>query len=697
MSSTLYPWTEPNKITDENIVPFLREIRMLYNPIEQARWNQSNIDSLFYAGEQKFINQYYSFTPSNSYFNFYFNLIQQPINMVTGYQRQHRKSITFVPVEGTSQEYADDQTKLEMYANSKKRRLEKFSTGCEYSAIQGMCLAQPYLDFRGDDPVNGELDLKIWPYNSFFLDPFFRETGDMSDCNFIWTQSYLTKNIAESYFPDKKNLIRNLPPQRNSEYSFYFLPENYNMARNNFYILSQFWYQSSRKKKFLYNRNDGVAYDYMDDNKNLSSALKMMGFFEVIEIEVPTWKLCVILNNEVMYHGLNPLKFDECPFVPIFWNYDPHIAQPNLRVRSLIRPLRDTQFLLNRRIILNHDISESSINTGFKRKENAVVNTDDLKYTGQGKDIIIKDDHEMTDVEKIIPNAVPASDMQLADQLADLVYKVSGVNQELMGMSPDSDTGIQEMLRQGAGLVTLQKYFDQWDVSLKNIGNLDMKIIQANWSASKISRILGKEAPVEYQTKIFPKYSILVEEGLNTTIQKQYAFVQAINLNKELGGIIPAQYILENSTLQNKNEIIKSIQEQQQQQQQVAQQQAMLVQAKLEAEIQNLQSKSVADVAMARERTARSESDLGLYEERLSEISSNRSQALKNKADAIKTLLEANALFGERNVDNQQDEVEGLERKQVAVEDREKMDAESTFERNFQKNQISPQDVQKFM
>src|SRR5690606_12475320 len=96
-----------------------------------------------------------------------------------------------------------------------------------------------------------------------------------------------------------------------------------------------------------------------------------------------------------------------CPFIPVFWNYDPHITQPDLRVRSLVRCMRDVQFLMNRRIILNHDISESSVNTGHIYKEDAVANPEVLKKSGQGHDIIIKTGYEVTDVQKIIPNAVP--------------------------------------------------------------------------------------------------------------------------------------------------------------------------------------------------------------------------------------------------------------------------------------------------
>jgi hypothetical protein len=670
------PWdtdTEPNS---SNIKTWLDNLYGKFEPLEQARWNQSNIDTLFYAGEQRFINSYFNFNPSYNAQTFHFNILQQPINMVTGYQRQHRKSINYTPVEGSHQQSADDLTTIMMYANNYRGILEKFSRGCENSAVAGLNLIQPYLDFT-DDPINGTLDLKIWPYNSFMIDPYFREP-DMSDANFIWCQQYVSKVEAINHFPDQKDLIQSMSGFGNRYGKFYFLPENYNLARNDLLVLSYVWYKSKRKKKLLYNHNDGISYEFTEEDKYIDELVKNTGFMEIIETEVPTWKLAVVLNENLMYLNFNPLKFDECPMIPLYWNYDPHMSQYDLRDRSLGRSLRDTQFLFNRRVILNHDISESSINSGYMRKENAVANEEVLRYAGQGKDIIIKDGYEMTDVQKIIPNAVPPSDLQLADQLADLVFRVSGVNQELMGMAPDSNTGIQEMLRQGAGLVTLQKYFDQWDVSLKLLGKLEMRIIQNMWSPAKISRILGHEPTPEFMNKTFSKYDVLVSEGLNTTIQQQQQFVNIMQLNEALGGMIPKKFILENAVIHGKDKIIEAVEQAEQAQSQMQQQMMMIEANKVEAEMQLLAAKSANEIAMARERHGRGEANIGLFEERLSEITQNRSMALKNKVDALEKLLGLIHMYGQPDVGDKAEQLHGENFLQKDEEDRERIDAKRT-------------------
>lgn len=674
------PWDTDTEPSESNIKTWMDNLYGKFEPIEQARWNQSNIDTLFFAGEQRFINSYFNFYPQYNYQTFHFNLLQQPVNMVTGYQRQHRKSINYTPLEGTKQEFADDLTKVITYANNYRGILEKFSRACEQSTVTGLCLLQPYLDYT-DDPVNGTLDVKVWEYNSFMIDPYFREP-DMSDCNFVWTQQYISKIEAINRFPDKADLIHTMSGYGNRYGKFYFLPENYNLARNDLLVLSHVWYKSKRKKKMLYNRRDGITYDYFDNDQMMNELVDRTGMFEIIEVEVPTWKLAVVINEYMMYLNYNPMGFDECPFVPVFWNYDPQISQYDLRVRSLVRSMRDSQFLLNRRIILNHDISESSINSGWILKENSIVNEDDLKYSGQGKNIYVKEGYEISDVQKIIPNAVPPSDMQLADQLADFIYRTSGVNQELLGMSQDSNSGIEAMLRQGAGLVTLQKYFDQWDVALKLLGRLEQKIVQNKWSPAKIARILGKEPNYEFLTKAFSRYDVLVSEGLNTTIQQQQQFKQLLDLNQLLGGIIPPKFILQNATIQGKNEIIQAVDEQRALAIQIEQEEKMLKQTLLEAQLQKLAAESANNIAMARERHGRAESNIGLFEERLSMITKNRSMALKEKIEALEKLINLVSQHGEFDAQQKAFELAQLNMQQVAEEDREKVDAKISSSSN---------------
>jgi hypothetical protein len=672
MPSSQFLWPEePNA---NNIINILQNIYTRFQSVEEVRWNESNIDVRFWAGDQDYIYQYFTFAPNYNFKNFYFNIIRQPICMITGYQRQHRKSISVIPMEMASQHTADQFNKLLSFSFAKRHILETFSDAIEQSITSGFVLIQPYLDFR-DDPINGVLDLKIWEYNSFMIDPYARK-ADLSDCNWIWLEKFLSKKEAIAQFPEHAELIGSMGGYSNRDGQFYFLPENYNIARNDLLVLSYYWYRSHRLQKRLYNRKTGEITDWKDSKEAIKEYLKVFPDLEEIEVEVPTWNVAVVLNKSTLYIGENPLGFDECPFIPVFWDYEPWQAQYNLRVRSLVRYLRDAQFLFNRRIILNHDISESSINSGWMYRENSIVNEENIQYAGQGKHVIVKEGQgPLNDtIQKIIPNAVPPSDMQLADQMQALINPLSLVTPELMGAATEQGlAGITEMLRQGAGLVTLQKYFDQWDRALKLMAIIDVKLIQ-RWTPFKVSRIIKENPTQEFYDKNFSQYDVLPEESLNTTTQKQNQFIQLLQL-REMGIPVPTTFLLKNSTLQGKDELVESIQREEQQQAALQQEKASLDLAVLEGQLQNLQASTAEKLAFARERAGRTQSNLGLEAERFSELSKNHAIAAKEKVSAIKEFLETVKLYGEIETMHAEQEIDKMEGKDENTEKVEKATA----------------------
>jgi len=599
--------------------------------------------------------------------------------MVTGYQRQHRKNIVYIPTEGADSQTTDQYTSLITHVTNSEGINEQFSKACELAAISGMVLLQPYLDFTGDDPAQGTLRAKVWEYNSFLVDPYFREP-DMSDAQFVWCQEYISKKTAEERFPDQKDKIVPMAgtPQRYG--SFYFLPENYNMARNDLLVLSYVWYKWNRKKKRLYSEKRNQFFDFAGGQEQLDQILYAIDDLQVVEVDVAVWKQAVILNDQLMWQGENPLGFDCCPFVPIFWNYDPHINYYDLRCRSLVKTMRDPQFLLNRRIIINHDISEATINAGWKRKSGAVANEDNLKKSGQGWDIVINEGYEMGDCEKIIPSAVPASDMELANQMADLVFSVSGVNMESWtGDDTKQLSGLTLMLKQGANLLVLQKYFDQWDYSLKLLGGLLLQIVLNNWNAAKVGLMIGEEPSPYFYSRIFAKYKVLVEEGVNTPTQRSMHAQQLLEINQIYGReVFPPSMVIKDMNLFGRNEVVQFLQQQEQQASAMQEHSMQLQQAVEDAKLKEIYAKAANNLAMARERHGRAEADIGLFEERLSEITHNRAMATKAKMEAVKTLIESVGLIGEQEARQKLMEVEGFDARQASEEDVEKVDAKRT-------------------
>lgn len=650
-------------------------------PIEQSRWNQSNIDTLFYAGSQSFVNRYFNYSqPTGSYNNYYFNLVQQPVNMITGYQRQHRKAFNYIPSEGADSQTTDQYTRLMTHVANTEGIHETFSRACEQAAITGLVLLQPYLDYTGTDPAQGQMKVKLWEYNSFLVDPYFR-SPDMSDAQFVWCQEYISKQEAENRFPDKIKKVTPMTgaPQRYG--SFYFLPENYNMARNDLMVLSYVWYKWKKKKKRLYSRSRNQFFDFAGGDNQLEQILYAIPDMEEATVEVPCWKLAVVLNDQLMFQGDNPLGFDsECPFIPVFWNYEPHINQYDLRCRGLIRTMRDPQFLFNYKVITNNDITAATINAGWKRKVGAVANEDNLKKSGQGWDVIINEGYELTDCEKIIPSGVPESDMALAQQMADLIYNTSGINLENWSGQEDKQvSSLTVLLKQAANLMVFQKYFDQWDMSLKLLGERLLQVALNNWNAAKVGLYLGEEPSPYFYSRIFAKYQTIVEEGILTATQKNMAAQQKLDINTQFGReVFPPSMIIKDMNIQDKAEIMQFFQQQEQQAAAVQEHATTVQHAFEEAKIKELYAKTASDIATARERHGRAEANIGLFEERLSEISRNRALATKDKMAALSELMNVIERYGALETHLKMNEIQGFDQMQENNENREKEDAKMT-------------------
>ncbi len=611
--------------------------------------------------------------------------------MVTGYQRQHRKSIVYQAADGADPHTTDQYTRLIKNVCQKEGINEQYSKSCELAAVAGMNLMQPYLDFTGDDPAQGQLKLKVWEYNSFLVDPYFRNP-DMSDAQFVWCQEYISKTEAESRFPDKMNMIRPMAgtPQRYG--SFYFLPENYNMARNDLMVLSYVWYKWKKTKTRLYSKKRNQFFDFAGGDGQLEHILYHIDDMEEVKVDTPCWKLAVVLNDQLMFQGDNPLwDGPECPFVPNYWNYDPHINYYDLRSRSLIYTMRSPQFLFNYKVITNNDIAAATINAGWKRKIGAVANEDNLKKAGQGWDVIINQGYEMTDVEKIIPSAVPESDLALAQQMADLIFKTSGIDIENWSGQNDKQTSsLTLLIKQAANLLPFQKYFDQWDHSLKLLGERLLQIALNNWNEEKVSLMINEEPSPHFYSKIFAKYQTVVEEGLLTATQKNLQAQQMMDINQAFGReVLPPSMIIKDMNIQGKAEILQFLQQQEQQASQLQQEQTAVQHAFEDAKLKEMYSKATANIATARERHGRAEADIGLFEERLSEITRNRALATKDKMEALEKLVDVIAKYGEIEAALKMNQLQGFDYQQEMKENVEKVDARrSSLANEFKLNII---------
>ncbi len=635
---TLFPQLSDSYYVDNdnNILKLMDYTYAKNIQINQSFWSEADQDSRFVAGDQSIYNDIYGNIPSFRRRQFNFNRLRRVVNMISGKQRQNRKQTTCTPVENSDNTTADQFTKLLFHVNTRGRILETISDSFEGSVITGMNLLSVWMDWR-NDPVNGDICVDNVSYNGYLIDPYFKKM-DLSDCNNIWTRKYLSKNQVKSLLPGREKDIDGLMGWGNRDGKFQFLPESYNYGMQDLIIYDEFWYLDSRKQKLMIDTMSGECMEWQGNDDDLREFLRFYPQIILQDTMIPTVKLAISVQGKVFYHGPNPLNIDKYPFVPTWAYYDPQIPYFPWRVQGVIRGLRDSQYLYNRRRIIELDILESQVTSGWLFKENAPVNPKDMFIQGQGRSIPVKQESDLNaDFKRMDPPQIPPSMIQLSELLAKEITEISGINEELLGSATDDKAGILSMLRQGAGLVTLQKLFDNLDQSQRMLGQMCIDLIQKNWTPGKVARILGEEPSQQFYNRAFGKYDCIVEEAPLTATQKKYEFMQLFEL-KQAGLPIPIEAIMNASTFQNKDKIIAQMQQAEQAQAQMQQKQAEAETAVLQGQLENLKAQAMANEGLGYERASRVAENQALAIERVAAAEKDREQAALDQIKAAKEL-----------------------------------------------------------
>jgi hypothetical protein len=602
--------------------------------INLSYWSDADLDFRFYSGDQTVFSSYWNNVPGTMKRTFTFNRIKRIVNMVSGNQRKNRKQTICVPVENGDQVTADQFSKIISQIHNTEYVLETISDCFQDSLVSGLSFLQIWNDFRGD-PISGDIRVSKCDYNSFIIDPYFRNP-DLSDCNFIWKRSYLSKREILSLCPFATDEIAGLYSEDLRDGKFNFMPETYQYAMKNLLTYDEYYYRDYREQMMLIDKQTGEVQEWKgQDDERLKMFLNTYPTITMIKQQVSTVKLALVAQGKVLYDGPQPLGLDSYPFIPVLAYYNPQIPYFPYRLQGVVRGLRDAQYLFSRRKVIELDILESQINSGWIYKEDALVNPADVfNLSGQGKGLCLKESAQMTDVQQIQSPVIPPTTLQVSELLAKEMSDISGVSEELLGTPTNDVAGLLAMVRQNNSLVTLQTLFDQLDRSQRQLGKLMIDVIQANYAPGKIKKILGGQEPSpQFYNKAFGKYNAHVEEAVLTQTQKQLQFAQMIQL-KEMGVAVPDDVLLDCCVVQNKEELMKSIQQQQQQKQQMEQKSAELQMMQLQSQIKLAESQATANEGLGIERLSRVKENEALAEER-------KAQAVKDEDSALLDLVKA--------------------------------------------------------
>lgn len=612
-------------------------------PKFQGFWQNSNIDRRYTVGDQRYLNYF-----ANPYYKeqkFIFNIIHAKIQQVLGIQRKGRKSSIIVPSNMGSDMTASQLTKVIMWVMAEDNMLEKIST-CFYNAlVTGLCLAQVWrCDL--DDPFSGNYKLKIYPSSSFIMDPWWTEM-DLSDCSGIWTRDYMSLLQLQTMLPERAKEIASFKPSQSPDIRFTFMPESYQVKyRSRFnYSMDQYFYQAERERTMIHHLgtrqsaelpahrdiDEFLMHDVPEDERK---------YIEVIKQTIPSVRQTITVADRPMY---DYHYADYYPQVPFVCYMDPESIEYSYRFQGLSRIIRDTQYLFNRRAQIQLDTLESLPTSGINVTEDALINEADAFKTGAGQVRVVKKGMIPANViNDIQPPRIDASAFQMTENLNTMSGTLLGINETMMADASDNDVGIIEILRQGTALTTLTTPFDNLDLSQKILTERLLDNIMKNFTVGKVAQILGEEPTEEFWDKAFFKYNCTVEDGLNTTTQRQMKYSQLLQISQlpTVGPLIDPQDILEAAVFQGKEKVMENAKrrEEMMKQQQMSQMQAQMQQMQTQTEL--LASQSDLNRGGAEQKRALATKNEAEAWESLAKISDDQDLARYRKAETLKKLDE---------------------------------------------------------
>ena len=553
--------------------------------------------------------------------DYVFNLVRSVVNMIQGYQRKHRHTIIAQPVEFSSQQTADQFTKCLYHTMRHGQGYYAISDAFKGALVTGIGYVGLEMDYR-EDPENGDLKYHFYPWNSIITDPFWTRR-DWSDCDYILRRAYMDKSEAISRFPKYKDLIKKMQGNMRDDL-FTFLPQQRIFQSQNLLAYTEYWEQDYESVQVVINPLNLQEIEITKKNKEQLEPFLSLPGINTYRKKKPRIHWQALLNNEVVADDYNPFNLNEYPFVPILAVYESEYDLYQYKMQGVIRCSRDSQIETNKRISKLTDFIDSQINSGWIVKKQRFDNYADFYKTGQGRVIFAKENADLAaDARQIASANIPQGLFELQQMFNTLIMRISGVNEELLGAAEDDKAGVLSMLRQGAGLISLQDLFDGLRQAQEIIGNKSIKLIQSNWSPEKVMRVCKEQPTPEFYDKSFGKYDAVCVEGPLTETQQQLFFQQLMTF-KEMGGPVPWKTILKALPMQGKTELLRDIEEEEKSQQQMQQ-------AQMQAEMQDkavinqlLMDESKMKIATAKEKLAKAEED--------------KAQAVYERAKAIKEI-----------------------------------------------------------
>lgn len=280
----------------------------------------------------------------------------------------------------------------------------------------------------------------------------------------------------------------------------------------------------------------------------------------------------VTAEDLVLHDSWSPYKhFTIVPYFPVFRTG---------RTIGLIEGLIDPQELLNKTISQELHVVNTMANSGWKVRSGALLNMtmDELEETGAKTGLVLETQGDPEkDIVKITPNAIPSGLDRISFKAENFIKSISGRGDSVMGLDRADVSGKAIGEKKSSADVPLRPALDNLERADWMMARVVLDCVQEFYTDPRILNITKDDLTGEMETvninmpqpgsgEVLNDLSlgefdvVVVSQAAKRTLEESQ-FEQGISM-RELGIQIPDRFLIENSNLVKKAEIVKAMEEQ---------------------------------------------------------------------------------------------------------------------------------------
>lgn len=570
-----------------------------------------------------------------------FNHIFRTINTIAGYfdQSQLGYSVQSVSADDVSTQTADILNDCLRRVCYQEDVYGKISTCVRETCITGWSGLRAYIDPSSQN----EIKVRNLSWSNMVLDPWLTQK-DLSDCGYVAIQTLLPRAKLAAMYPDRAGSIMSMAGGSIGDFHFPWAPQSRTpVLDQNRLNYTEMYRLVSRPEDHIYNPNTGEVVLWNGDENVLKQLRLVYPKVQIIKRPVPVIEYGILIEKELVVFDENPYGCNCYPIQPFFAIFEPSF-EVNKKIGSLVGIIEDSQRAYNKRKNALLDILDTNLQSGVIYKEGSVLNPESLYMIRAGHNICLDRDASIHDsVQQITSTELPASLFQATHDLETNINTLLGVNPEMFGQTQGGSEGPVEMsgvlyrMKQASAMTGMQPFFSSIREGQRLFGNILLKMIQANYSPTKMAQISKKEPTTELFNLEWSKFNIVVQEGLiedrNSNLEQKLAL-------RQLGVPISTRSIIEDAPVYGKGELIKYAEEQERVQGEIQQLQIQKEKQAIENLAQDLRSEAAKNQAQALDILSSIGIKSAEKEEALSRVQKIKADTVDRFAEVLKKFAE---------------------------------------------------------